>query len=97
LASDRGATIVSMWEIAVVCSDPECAEEALVLAAEIDEVEREVCASCEACLVLTSVATFEPVRPRRQSPSRWRRSTGSNSSPRVRSGRSRRSPSLSKA
>ena len=85
-----------MWEIAVVCSDPDCAEEALILAEEIGEAEDEVCLSCEACLVVTGVAAFEPVRaPRPQRPSRRRRWTDSTLSSRVWSGRSRRSSSLS--
>jgi hypothetical protein len=47
-----------MFQVLVVCSD--CAEEAEVLVANLDEVEREVCA-CGYSYVVLAVAEFEPV------------------------------------
>lgn len=42
----------------VLCSD--CAEESEVVVADLDDVEREVCACGYSCVVV-SVASFEPV------------------------------------
>lgn len=47
-----------MWEIRVVCSS--CAEEAEVVVADLDDLEREVCA-CGYCYVVLSIAAFEPI------------------------------------
>lgn len=48
----------AMFQVTVVCSS--CAEEAEVLVANLDEVEREVC-ECGYSYVVLSVAEFEPV------------------------------------
>jgi hypothetical protein len=47
-----------MWQVTVLCSD--CAEESEVVVADLDDVEREVCA-CGYSYVVLSVASFEPV------------------------------------
>ncbi|HET8567055.1 MAG TPA: hypothetical protein VFL77_11340 [Solirubrobacterales bacterium] len=47
-----------MWQLTVVCSS--CAEEAEVLVADLDDVEREVC-ECGYSFVVLSVAEFEPI------------------------------------
>lgn len=57
-ASDRDATLFSMWQITVVCSS--CAEESEVVVEDLDDVEREVC-ECGYSYVVLSVAAFEPV------------------------------------
>jgi hypothetical protein len=51
-----------MWEVTVVCSDPDCAEELELWVADLDEAEAEVC-SCGCCLVVLRVAGFEPLVP----------------------------------
>lgn len=47
-----------MWQALVVCSS--CAEETEVVVADLDDLEREVCACGYSCVVL-SIATVEPV------------------------------------
>ena len=47
-----------MWQVLVVCSD--CVEEAEVVVADLDDLEREVCA-CGYSYVVLAVADFEPV------------------------------------
>jgi hypothetical protein len=47
-----------MWQVTVLCTD--CAEEAEVVVANLDEVEREAC-SCGYSFLVISVASFEPV------------------------------------
>ncbi len=47
-----------MWQVAVLCSG--CDQEAEVVVADLDDVEREVCA-CGYSFVVVSVASFEPV------------------------------------
>ena len=49
-----------MWSIATICSDPECAELDEFTVASLDEAETLVC-ECGCCLVILTVATFEPV------------------------------------
>jgi hypothetical protein len=51
-----------MWEVKVVCSDPDCAEEIQLWVEDIEEVDAEVCA-CGGCVFLVSVASFEPLVP----------------------------------
>jgi hypothetical protein len=47
-----------MWQVLVACSS--CEDEAEVLVAELDDVEREVC-PCGYSYVILTVADFEPV------------------------------------
>lgn len=49
-----------MWQVEVVCPDPDCGEEFELWVEELDEVDRAVCI-CECGVVALSVATFEPV------------------------------------
>jgi hypothetical protein len=47
-----------MWQVTVLCTD--CVEEAQVVVADLDDVEREVCL-CGYSVVVLSVANFEAV------------------------------------
>lgn len=47
-----------MWQALVVCSS--CAEEAEIVVADLDDLEREVC-PCGYSHVVLAVADFEPV------------------------------------
>jgi hypothetical protein len=49
-----------MWQVDVVCSDPDCGEEFELRVKELDEVDRAICV-CECSVVTLSVATFEPI------------------------------------
>ncbi|MBK5219247.1 MAG: hypothetical protein JJE35_05620 [Thermoleophilia bacterium] len=49
-----------MWLIQVTCSDPDCGEDFEVLVEDLNEVEEIVC-ECEHCVVVLSVADFEPL------------------------------------
>jgi hypothetical protein len=52
-----------MWEIEIVCSDPECAEELLPLwVDDLDEAELAVC-TCGHSVVVARVAVHEPELP----------------------------------
>ena len=52
-----------MWEIEIVCSDPDCEEELLPLWVEdLDDADRAVC-SCECSVVAVRVARHEPELP----------------------------------
>jgi hypothetical protein len=52
-----------MWEIEIVCSDPECEEELLPLWVEdLDEAELAVC-TCGRSVVTVRIATYEPELP----------------------------------
>lgn len=53
-----------MWQVLIVCSDSDCAEETEVLVEDLDQLEREVCA-CGYSVVVVSVAGFEPVHAQR--------------------------------
>lgn len=50
-----------MWQVVVVCSDSDCAEEVELLVEDLDDVDREACA-CGYCVLIVSVASFEPLR-----------------------------------
>lgn len=49
-----------MWQVLVVCSDSDCAEENEVVVADLDDVEREAC-PCGYSYVVLTVSSFEPV------------------------------------
>jgi hypothetical protein len=49
-----------MWQVKVICSDSECAEELLLWVDELDEIDRAVCA-CECGVVALSIENFEPI------------------------------------
>jgi hypothetical protein len=49
-----------MWIVQLVCSDPGCAEERELVVTDLDEADAAVC-DCGCCLVLVSVANFEPL------------------------------------
>lgn len=52
-----------MWEIEIVCSDPECEEELLPLWVEdLEQADRAVCA-CECSVLAVRVALHEPELP----------------------------------
>jgi hypothetical protein len=53
-----------MFEIDVVCSDPECDTEMTVWAEDLDEVDLEVC-HCGACVVTVRVSEHWPQPPAR--------------------------------
>jgi hypothetical protein len=50
-----------MWVIDLVCSDDDCAEEIEILVADLDDVDRYVCA-CGCCLLSIAVAEAVEVR-----------------------------------
>jgi hypothetical protein len=58
--SDATWTIETMLAIAVACSDPDCGEEQEVSAPDLDQAELVVC-ECGHCVVVLSVAEFEPI------------------------------------
>ena len=47
-----------MWQVTVLCTD--CAEEAEVVVADLDDIEQDACL-CGYSFVVLSVASFEPV------------------------------------
>ena len=49
-----------MWQVLVVCSDSNCAEENEVVVENLDDVEREAC-PCGYSYVVLRVSSFEPV------------------------------------
>jgi hypothetical protein len=49
-----------MWQVLVVCSDSDCAEENEVIVENLDDVEREAC-PCGYSYVVLTVSSFEPV------------------------------------
>lgn len=49
-----------MWQVLVVCSDSNCAEENEVRVEDLDDVEREAC-PCGYSYVVLTVSSFEPV------------------------------------
>ncbi len=49
-----------MWQVLVVCSDSDCAEENEVVVEDLDDVEREAC-PCGYSYVVLRVSSFEPV------------------------------------
>jgi hypothetical protein len=52
-----------MWEIEIVCSDPECEQELLPLWVEdLEAADRAVCA-CDCSVVAVRVALHEPEMP----------------------------------
>jgi hypothetical protein len=51
-----------MWEIEVVCSDPDCTEELQLWVEELDEAELVAC-ECGCGLVTMRVAVHEPLQP----------------------------------
>jgi hypothetical protein len=53
-----------MFEIDVVCSDPECDAEMTIWAEDLEEVDLEVC-HCGACVVTVRVSEHWPQPPRR--------------------------------
>jgi hypothetical protein len=53
-----------MFEIDVVCSDPECDAEMTVWAEDLEEVDLEVC-HCGACVVTVRVSEHWPDPPKR--------------------------------
>jgi hypothetical protein len=51
-----------MWEIDIICSDPGCAEESVVWAKSLEELEQAVC-ECGCVMVAGTVAVHEPELP----------------------------------
>ncbi|HEY0391513.1 MAG TPA: hypothetical protein VGC63_07385 [Solirubrobacterales bacterium] len=49
-----------MFAIDVACSDPFCGEEQEVFVADIEQAELVAC-ECDHCVVVLSVAEFEPI------------------------------------
>lgn len=49
-----------MWQVLVVCSDSNCAEERELNVEDLDDVEREAC-PCGYSYVVLTVSSFEPV------------------------------------
>lgn len=63
LPSGAGTTIVCMWEIEIVCSDPGYEAELLPLwVEELDEAERAIC-ECGCSVVAVRIAVHEPELP----------------------------------
>jgi hypothetical protein len=54
------AIIATMWEIDVICSDPDCAEGFQLWVADLDEADRAVC-QCECSAVTVAVAIHRPI------------------------------------
>ena len=52
--------MAGMWNVEVVCSDPDCGEEIELWVDDLNEVERVVC-ECECSVVVLRVADFEPL------------------------------------
>jgi hypothetical protein len=54
-----------MWEIDIICSDPECGEVSTLWVEDLGEIDRVVCGGCECTVVALEIAEHRPELPLR--------------------------------
>ena len=54
-----------MWEIDVICSDPECSDVSTLWVEDLTEIDRVVCGGCKCIVVAPEIAEHRPELPLR--------------------------------